>query len=162
MPRTSRPRAGAPDGWTTDDWATPPEFLSALEREFGPFDLDPCATDATAKAEQYYTIAEDGLVQPWFGQVFVNPPYSAPEPWIIKAIREVAEGRARRVFLLLPNATDSGWFHNHVLRCCKVRFLRGRIRFLGPEGKPVGSPRAGNILAVVTQYDDHELRSFHL
>ncbi len=163
MPRQSRSRDGAPVGWTTDDWATPPEFVAALVREFGPFDLDPCATDATAKADAYFTLAEDGLVQPWFGQVFVNPPYSAPAPWIEKAIREVDEGRASRVFLLLPNATDSRWFHEQVLRCCKVRFLRGRLRFHGWMGTPIGSPRAGNILALVSAVrEDYDLRSFHL
>jgi phage N-6-adenine-methyltransferase len=160
--KSPRSRVGAPDGWSTDDWATPPEFVAKLEAEFGKFDLDPCATDATAKADQYFTREEDGLQQPWFGSVFVNPPYSHPEPWIVKAIREVGEGRATRVLLLLPNATDTEWFHGHVLRCCKVRFLRGRIAFLGPEGRPIGSPRAGNVLALVTRDPDEERKGWHL
>ncbi|GAG07374.1 unnamed protein product, partial [marine sediment metagenome] len=25
-----------------------------------------------------YTIGQNGLVQPWFGSVWLNPPYSAP------------------------------------------------------------------------------------
>jgi phage N-6-adenine-methyltransferase len=161
--RAQRSRPGAPAGWTTDDWATPPTFITALEREFGPFDLDPCATDQTASADRYYTIAEDGLQQPWEGQVFVNPPYSNPAPWIAKAITEVGAGRARRVLLLLPNATDTEWFHADVLRCCRVRFLRGRISFLGPEGRPVGSPRSGNLLALLSNRpEDYDRKDFHL
>jgi hypothetical protein len=67
------------------------------------------------------------------------------------------------VLLLLPNATDTEWFHADVLRCCRVRFLRGRISFLGPEGRPVGSPRSGNLLALLSNRpEDYDRKDFHL
>ena len=134
-----------PDWWTSDEWATPPEFVAQLEQEFGAFTLDPCAREESAKAPLYYTTEDDGLRQPWDGHAFVNPPYSAPGPWVEKAIAE--SGRGTTSLLLLPAATDVGWFHDLVLVHCNVRFIRGRLRFLGWKGTPIGSPTAGNILA---------------
>jgi len=146
-----------PAWWTSDEWATPPEFVAQLEAEFGAFDLDPCAREETAKAPLYYAIEDDGLRQPWEGHVFVNPPYSAPGPWVEKAIQEAGGGAT--ILLLLPAATDVGWFHELVLPHCNVRFIRGRLRFLGWQGTPIGSPTAGNILARVPKGPDGR---FHL
>lgn len=147
-----------PAWWTSDDWATPPEFVDTLEAEFGAFTLDPCAREESAKAPLYYTKEDNGLLQAWEGHVFVNPPYSAPGPWVRKAIDEAARGTTS-VLLLLPAATDVGWFHDLVLAHCNVRFVRGRLRFLGWEGTPIGSPTAGNILARVPKVSDGR---FHL
>lgn len=61
------------------DWETPPELMAALTRLFGHFDLDACATAATAKAWAWFGPGSphggDGLVLPWWGRTFVNPPY---------------------------------------------------------------------------------------
>jgi len=57
----------------TDCWLTPPEIIEAL----GPFDLDPCAAPGQpwATAKHQYAPPQDGLELPWFGRVWVNPPY---------------------------------------------------------------------------------------
>lgn len=67
-----------------DEWLTPPDLI----KELGPFDLDPCAPvirpwDIAAK---HYTVEDDGLVQPWEGLVWCNPPYGrGMEVWLEKA-----------------------------------------------------------------------------
>ena len=33
----------------SNEWETPQHFYDKLNREFGPFTLDPCATEETAK-----------------------------------------------------------------------------------------------------------------
>lgn len=137
-----------PPWWTSDEWETPPDLVEQFAQEFGPFDLDPCAREANAKAPLYYTLEDDGLLQEWHGKVWLNPPYSNPKPWCQKAIEETQAGRAAMVVALLPAATDTGWFHDLVLPHAEVRFLRGRIKFLGWKGKPLGMPKAGNILAI--------------
>lgn len=147
--KRAAPTGDRPEWWTSDEWATPPDFVAALEAEFGTFDLDPCAREASAKARTYYTREDDGLQQPWSGHVFVNPPYSDPEPWIRKTLQEVDADRATQVILLLPAATDVGWFHDLLLPYANIRFVRGRLRFLGWDGKPVGSPTAGSLIARV-------------
>jgi len=56
-----------------DEWLTPPEILAAL----GHFDLDPCAPIIRPwpTATNHYTIEDNGLIQPWEGRVWLNPPY---------------------------------------------------------------------------------------
>jgi hypothetical protein len=35
-----------------------------------------------------------------------------------------------------------------VLGHAEIRFLRGRVKWLGWEGTPIGSPKSGTILAI--------------
>jgi hypothetical protein len=51
------------------------------------------------------------------------------------------------VIMLLPAAIDTGWFHELVLPHADIEFIKGRLRFLGWQGTPIGSPTAGNLLA---------------
>lgn len=60
----------------TDVWLTPPYVLDALGGADS-FDLDPCgAVDQVWRtALQHYTVEDNGLIQPWRGRVWLNPPY---------------------------------------------------------------------------------------
>src|SRR5262245_31078392 len=60
----------------SEEWATPADLFAELDAEFH-FTLDPCATPENAKAVSFYTREDDGLTKPWYGQVFMNPPYGA-------------------------------------------------------------------------------------
>jgi phage N-6-adenine-methyltransferase len=139
---------GKPEWWNSDHWATPPEMVRELEREFGSFDLDPCCVPDTAKAVRYYTEADDGLAKPWFGRVFLNPPYSKPAPWLEKAIAETSAGRADLVVALLPASTDTRWFHTLVKDRAEIRFIQGRVRFYGWQRTPITAPKAPSIYAI--------------
>ena len=141
-------RTPRPPDWSSDEWTTPLDIVAEYAREFGPFDLDPCATSTSARAPRFFTKADNGLVRHWVGRVWLNAPYSNPAPWLWKAIHETRRGRASVVVALLPSTTDAAWFHDLVLPRADVRFRRGRIRFLGWEGIPINSPRAGNIVAI--------------
>lgn len=46
------------------NWCTPPDFFAELDQEFH-FELDPAATDKSAKCARYFTPADDGLNQDW-------------------------------------------------------------------------------------------------
>jgi phage N-6-adenine-methyltransferase len=138
-----------PEGWTSDKWTTPWPIVNELEQDFGPFDLDPCAEPHTAKAPTYYTIDDNGLTRPWFGRVFINPPYSRIGPWCERAIAETTTpGPVSTVVMLLPVATDTAWFHDLVWPYAELRFKRGRIRFLGWQGTPIPAPRAPSLFAI--------------
>lgn len=61
----------------TVEWYTPCYIIEALG---GEFDLDPCApTPEWHTAKKCYTKEDNGLLQPWNGRVFLNPPYKNPE-----------------------------------------------------------------------------------
>ena len=138
-----------PEGWTSDDWATPQSIIDEFETEFGQFDLDACARPETAKAPAFFTKADNALARRWYGRVWMNPPFSNPQPWLEKAVHETVGRHADLVVALLPAATDTGWFHDWVLpHASEVRFRRGRIKFLGWRGTPIGSPKAGTVFAI--------------
>ena len=65
------------------------------------FDLDVCSSQEVQHVPclNRYTIENDGLTQPWYGNVWMNPPFSKPLPWVEKFI-EHANGIA-----LLPTST---------------------------------------------------------
>ncbi len=110
-------------------WETPPEIFEPLDRELN-FTLDPCATEATAKCDFYFTEEQDGLAQDWRNHtVFMNPPYGREVyDWTRKA-REAAE-RGATVVGLLPASCDLAWWHDDIVGRAEVRYIRGRIRFL--------------------------------
>ena len=120
------------------DWGTPPDLMDALRREYGRFHLDPCAKADTAKADDWYgpgsPLCEDGLAVPWFGKVFVNPPFGPHgawlPAWVKKCYEEAATGRAELVVALLPARSDTRWWHQYVLQATERRELAGRVRFL--------------------------------
>jgi hypothetical protein len=72
------------------------------------FDLDvsaPIDLQTNVPAQNKYTSLDDGLVQPWFGNVWCNPPYSKPTPWVEKFIYH------RRGIALLPMTRGKWWFN---------------------------------------------------
>ncbi len=66
---------------TSDDYYTPAWIFEELGIEF---DFDVAAPPGGVPwipAKRFYTIADDGLSQPWEGRVWMNPPYSSVTPW---------------------------------------------------------------------------------
>ncbi len=88
---------------TSDDYYTPSWLFEDMAVRF---DLDVAAPPGGVPwipAKQFYTMADDGLSQPWEGRVWMNPPYSMPKLWVATFIKH-GNGIA-----LLPMAR-SAWF----------------------------------------------------
>lgn len=118
----------------SNDWGTPPNIVEAVKSVLGGIDLDPASSDVanqTVQATNYYT--QNGLEKPWEGRVFLNPPYRGIAPWIEKLVGEYRAGNTTAAIALLPNYTESGWFHS--LNKFPICFIRGNVRFLRPDGK---------------------------
>ena len=114
------------------EWYTPRPFVAALSAEFGPFTLDPCASDASAVCDRYFTADDDGLSHSWSGEtVYMNPPYGyGIGKWIEKAYLEsLNEGTV--VVGLIPAKTETRWWHDYVMKAEEIRFIKGRMRFSG-------------------------------
>jgi site-specific DNA-methyltransferase (adenine-specific) len=125
---------------TKFDYATPQEIFDELDKEFH-FTLDPCASKETAKCSQYFTEKENGLLQFWEGNVFMNPPYGRKLYfWIEKAYTEcIILGHCNLVVCLIPSRTDTKWWHNFCMKASEIRFFKGRIKFNGKNSAPFPS-----------------------
>lgn len=117
-----------------DEWLTPPEIIDALG---GPqsFDLDPCApiNRPWPMAKEHYTIVDNGLLKPWHGRVWLNPPYGVPKivgPWL----QRVAEHGTGTTLIFARTETDL-FFETVWKRATALLFLRGRLHFHHVNGK---------------------------
>lgn len=119
----------------TDLWSTPQDLFDKYDRLYH-FDLDVCAIEDNAKCLRYFSPLENGLLQPWVGSCWCNPPYGRQIGlWVEKAVKSDA-----LVVMLLPARTDVSWFHDFVLPYGRIEFLRGRIKFGGAvNGAPFPS-----------------------
>lgn len=128
------------------EWVTPPDVFARISAKYGPFDLDPCATPASAKCKRYFTKLDDGLLQPWApARVFMNPPYGrAIRHWVAKAAYEAERGAY--VVCLIPARTDTSYWHDYCMTG-QIEFLRGRISFQRHDGSTGRAPFPSAIVA---------------
>lgn len=124
----------------TDMWLTPRHIMDAL----GDFDCDPCgAPDPVAwpTAMLHFMRRDDGLSLPWFGRVWLNPPYGAPSiigPWLRKMVQH---GRGTA---LIFARTETELFFECVWRsAAAVLFLEGRLFFVRPDDLTPAPHNAG-------------------
>jgi len=111
----------------TDSWITPKFIIDAL----GPFELDPCQCTPQPWncARCHYLIDDDGLNAPWFGRIWLNPPYSQIGKWMAK-MADHGCGTA-----LVFARTETAWFVESVWkRASGIMFLHGRLTFHKPDG----------------------------
>lgn len=134
--------------WTGDpENYTPAIYIESARRVMGSIDLDPASNEyaqKTVKAEQYFTILNDGLRQDWRGTVFLNPPYKHPviSDFIKKLCEEIAAEKVTAAVLLTNNNTDTASWHDAAKTSQAVCFTAGRINFYKAEGVQV-SPTNG-------------------
>jgi hypothetical protein len=126
----------------TTTWLTPPEIL----RPLGHFDLDPCAAPLPRPwdtAQVMWTEADNPLDRPWFGRVWLNPPFS-PRTTLDAFLSRMADHR--RGIALLFARTETQTFFDDVWRVAhSVLFIKGRphfhdaagVRAAGNSGAPV-------------------------
>lgn len=111
------------------EWLTPPEIVRSL----GVFDLDPCAPVVRPwdTALRHYTIADDGLSRPWFGRVWLNPPFGREALKWLRRMSEHGDGIA-----LIPARTETRMFVECVWGAASaVLFVSGRPHFHYVDGR---------------------------
>ena len=69
---------------TSDDCYTPAWIFEAMGLRFDVDVSSPPSGVPWIPCDQFFTMAEDGLAQPWVGRVWMNPPYSNATPWAHK------------------------------------------------------------------------------
>lgn len=118
--------------YDSDEWYTPEEITRTAHHVMGSIDLDPATCElaqTSVQAGNYFTKVDDGLGQPWTGNVWLNPPYSAPQVWIDKLFAEMASGRVSQAIVLVNNATETAWFQRLLTESKLVCFPARRLAF---------------------------------
>jgi hypothetical protein len=110
-----------------DDHYTPKWLFDQLNLEF---DLDvaaPLGGVSWIPAKRSYSIEDNGLLQPWDGLIWMNPPYSNPSPWVDKFV-EHGNGIA------LLTISRSYWFEKLWQNCWAICPTPRAMAFERPDG----------------------------
>lgn len=119
-----------------------------IPEALGQFDLDPCGAPGWEIAELTYLLenGDDGLRDPWFGRVWLNPPYGKELTPFLSRLADHGRGTA-----LTFAATDTRWFHDYIYdRATAILFLKGRVTLLREDGTPFGAN--GGAASCLTAY----------
>lgn len=136
----------------TDEWLTPPEVIAALGGAES-FDLDPCAPIVRPwpTARRHLTVIDNGLIQPWDGRVFLNPPYSTSV--IGRWLARMAD-HDRGVALIFARTETDAFSRSVWERASALLFMRGRINFHLVDGRRAqGNAGAPTVLCAYGRRD---------
>lgn len=122
-------------------WFTPKEFTEKL----GPFDLDPCTASFrpfhTAKKHYEHDLGDNGLELPWFGDVWLNPPYGKQIlPFIEKFISH------KKGVMLIFARMGSPSVQKLISKGAYIYCLRRRVYFLQKHGLKATNAGTDSIL----------------
>jgi len=143
-------------------WGTPKEILIATAKVLGVIDLDPASSldfNDRVGAGTYYSLeaGQDGLILPWFGRVFLNPPYGRGiSCWTEKLISCYDNGEIVAAIAVLPAATSSRWFQP--LFRFPIAFPSKRLAFVDPTGLPGKGGNPGSSAVVYLGTDTPAFR----
>ena len=133
-----------------DEWLTPPEILTAL----GHFDLDPCSpvNRPWPTAAKHYTNRDNGLLLPWEGRVWCNPPYGRETGrWLARCAEH---GNATALIFARTETAD--WVAHVWKKAHSVMFLWGRLHFYHVDGTRAAA-NAGGPSALISYNADNTL-----
>ena len=136
---------GYPSPTGTREWYTPKEAFDAMGVTF---DLDVCSPGREVvpwiPAKKHYTKLEDGLKQPWYGCVWMNPPFGLRHgilDWINKFI-EHQNGVA-----LVPDFTYTEWWQHLIRNADAVLHVSPKIHF-EPQHAGGGNALGSTLVAI--------------
>jgi len=131
-----------------NEWYTPECYIESARIVMGNINLDPASSEIanqTVNADLFYTHEEDGLSKEWFGNVWLNPPYS--QPLIFQFIEKLIESdNIEQAIVLVNNATETKWGQLLIKHSDAVCFHQGRIRFIDKYGNLGDAPLQGQMI----------------
>ena len=113
----------SPEYRPNDEYFTPKWLFESMNITF---DIDVAAPNNGVEwipAKKYFTLEDDGLSQQWYGNVWMNPPYSQSKKWVNKFI-EHGKGIA-----LLPLA-KSKWMTDLWNVCDGILPMHNGFKFI--------------------------------
>lgn len=119
-----------PNRGTDVIWLTPPSIIQSL----GVFDLDPCAAPSPRPwltANHHFDGSNyDGLDEPWFGRVWLNPPYDEK----LGSWMEKMASHRNGIALVFARTEIEVWQRWIWPYADTILFIAGRLYFYLPDG----------------------------
>jgi ParB family chromosome partitioning protein len=127
------------------DWHTPLAIVKAARMVLGGIDLDPASTKLAnegVQAAKIWTAADDGLVKPWSGRVFLSPPAFQPEltQFCMRLATTHSGGDVPQAIAVLPAAPEADHIQNLGDIASGLCLPRGRVRFWHPDRDEASGP----------------------
>jgi len=159
------------------EYYTDPKIIAKVKLVMGGIDLDPAshaAANAVVEAANYFTKEDNGLIQKWYGRVFMNHPFSKGEKacpedlskckkkkcqergfhihvdvpgnieWITKLVQEYENGEVTEAINICYAATSEAWFQP--LTKYPQCFLAPRTNYYNAKGEKVSGVTKGSVL----------------
>uniref|UniRef100_A0AAU6PXL5 DNA adenine methyltransferase n=1 Tax=Escherichia phage ETEP102 TaxID=3117680 RepID=A0AAU6PXL5_9CAUD len=154
-----------------DLWATDRELISWMESRYGKYDIDAAASANNAVCEKFYS-EQLNCLKIWWGRnkhIWLNPPYSHPDPFVKKAIEQMEHGN--QIDMLLPGDNSTAWFAEARRNAAEIIWIEaeiteidqqeycrtGRLAFIsGLAGKPVDGNNKGSVIFVMRKLKEGE------
>ena len=149
--RRARRARAAKHSSASVEWYTPGEYVEPARALMGGIDLDVASCEAAnqiVKASRFFTKADNGLAQRWFGRVWMNPPYgkvgneSRQAIWTYRLITDYYAGAVTMGVALVNAETSTKWFQS--LWEFPVCLTDHRIKYVGPDGEVANQPTHGS------------------
>ena len=142
------------------EWYTPNEYITAAREVMGSIDLDPASSESANKiiqASKFFTAEDDGLSQDWYGNIWLNPPYSSCLIGLF--VDKLLASNFAQAIVLVNNSTDTSWFLKLARASAAIVFSTWRVKFLSPVGGS-GYPLKGQAFLYLGHRPDAFIHSF--
>lgn len=139
------------------EWYTPLPIIEAVRVVMGSIDLDPASSESAnrfVEAKTIFTEADDGLSKKWFGNVWMNHPFSRTNNplWINKLLNEYVNGGVDQACCICYAATSERWFRD--LMDFPQCFLYPRTNYYLPDGSVKRGVTKGSVVTYLGQNVD--------
>lgn len=119
------------------EYYTPPKIIEAARKTMGQINLDPASSilaNDRVKSNLIFTKSDDGLIQAWFGCVWLNHPFGRGQNklWIDKLVTEYLAGRVKQACCITYACTSELWFRPLLKQ--PQCFLVPRTNYYLPDG----------------------------
>jgi hypothetical protein len=137
-----------------DEWGTPCYIIEKARELMGSIDTDPSSDEIinrlTVKAKTFYTKKDNGLAQPWYGNVWLNPPFELKDRFALLAHSRFSRGDIKQA-MFLTSLNSVAAIKLRVLRNYPLIILPGRQSFIPMNGQALSQ----NSVATVIYYFAH-------
>jgi hypothetical protein len=142
---------------------TPQPIIEAARETMGGIDLDPAScfeANQRVKAGAFCTEEDDGLSVEWFGNVFMNHPFSRDgnAKWINKLVSEYEAGNVNQACCITFASTSEQWFRPLLEQ--PQCFLSPRTNYITPDGKVFRGVTKGSVVTYFGHWVDHFRKAF--